>query len=64
MSVEVLKKFAFENYEDGAHWVVETFSEDDWQWFLSKSSSLEAAKQDLQDYWECIEEREAECLFD
>lgn len=64
MSVEALKKFAFERYEDGAHWVVETFSADDWEWFLANSNSLEAAKQDLQDHWEFMVEREAECAFE
>lgn len=64
MSVEALKKFSFEHYEDGAHWVVETFSEDDWAWWLSNSNSLEAAKADLQEHWEFMVEREAECSFD
>lgn len=64
MSVEALKKFAFDHYEDGAHWVVETFSEDDWAWWIANSVSLEAAKQDLQDHWEFMVEREAECSFE
>jgi len=63
MSVEALKKFAYENYEDGAHWVVETFGEADWEWWLFNSNSLEAAKQDLQDHWEFMVEREADCQF-
>lgn len=64
MSVQALKKFALDHYEDGAHWVVETFSEDDWEWWLSKSISLEAAKVDLKDHWEFMTEREQECAFE
>jgi len=64
MSVQALKQFAFEHYEDGAHWVVETFSDDDWEWFLANSINLEAAKVDLQDHWEFMVEREAECAFE
>lgn len=64
MSVQALKAFAYEHYEDGAHWVVETFSTDDWEWWLSNSVSLEAAKQDLKDHWEWMVEREQECAFE
>jgi hypothetical protein len=64
MSVEALKKFAYEHYEDGAHWVVETFSTDDWEWWLANSNSLEASKVSLQGHWEFMVEREANCSFE
>jgi hypothetical protein len=64
MSVEALKKFAVEHYEDGGHWVVETFSTDDWEWWLANSNSLEAAKVSLQGHWEFMVEREADCSFE
>ena len=63
MSVEALKKFAYERYEDGAHWVVETFSDSDYEEVLRSFATLEEAKADLQDYWELMAEREMDCRF-
>ena len=64
MSIEALKKFAYERYEDGAHWVVETFSDGDYEEVLRSFATLEEAKADLQDYWELMAEREADCRFE
>lgn len=64
MSVEALKKFAYEHYEDGGHWVVETFSTGDYELVLRSFATLEEAKADLQDHWEFMVEREADCRFE
>lgn len=64
MSVQALKKFAYDHYEDGAHWVIEIFSDDDWEWWFANSLNLEAAKVSLQGHWEFMVEREAECAFE
>ena len=64
MSVEALKKFAYERYEDGAHWVVETFSDGDYEEVLRSFATLDEAKADLQDYWELMTEREMDCRYE
>ena len=64
MSIEALKKFAYERYEDGAHWVVETFSDGDYEEVLRSFATLDEAKADLQDYWELMAEREMDCRYE
>ena len=64
MSIEALKKFAYERYEDGAHWVVETFSDGDYEEVLRSFATVDEAKADLQDYWELMVEREMDCRFE
>ena len=64
MSIEALKKFAYDHYEEGAHWVVETFSDGDYEEVLRSFATVEEAKADLQDYWELMVEREMDCRFD
>ena len=64
MSVEALKKFAYDHYEEGAHWVVETFSDGDYEEVLRSFATVDEAKADLQDYWELMAEREADCRFE
>ena len=43
MSVEALKKFAYDHYEEGAHWVVETFSDGDYEEVLRSFATLDEA---------------------
>ena len=64
MSVEALKKFAYERYEEGAHWVVETFSDGDYEEVLRSFATVDEAKADLQAYWELMAEREMDCRFE
>ena len=64
MSIEALKKFAYERYEEGAHWVVETFSDGDYEEVLRSFATVEEAKADLQAYWELMAEREMDCRFE
>ena len=64
MSIEALKKFAYERYEDGAHWVVETFSDGDYEEVLRSFATVEEAKADLQAYWELMAEREMDCRYE
>ena len=64
MSIEALKKFAYERYEDGAHWVVETFSDGDYEEVLRSFATVDEAKADLQAYWELMAEREMDCRFE
>ena len=64
MSVEALKKFAYDHYEEGAHWVVETFSDGDYEEVLRSFATVDEAKADLQDYWELMVEREMDCRFE
>lgn len=64
MSVQALKQFALAHYEEGGHWVYETFDDSDYEQVLRSFSSLEAAKADLKEHWEWINEREQECAFE
>ena len=64
MSVEALKKFALDHYDEGGHWVYETFGHDDYAWWLMNSNSLKDAKLDLKDHWEFMVEQENECRFE
>jgi hypothetical protein len=60
VEVEELKKYALENYEAGAHWVVETFSDLDYAVVVFECSSLQAGKQALKEAWEGVEEQKRE----
>jgi hypothetical protein len=64
MSVEALKKFALDHYEEGGHWVYETHGTGDYELVLRSHKTLAEAKADLRDYWECMNEREMECRFE
>jgi len=56
-----LKKYALANYEEGGHWVAETFSDLDYAEVVFENPSLQAAKQDLKKIWEGILEQERNC---
>lgn len=59
--IAILKKYAMDNYEDGGHWVVETYSNADYAEVLGRCSSLEEAKQALKENWELCVMQEKEC---
>jgi hypothetical protein len=64
MSVEALKKFALDHYDEGGHWIYETFGTGDYECVLRSFSTLEEAKEDLKVSWELMVERETECRFE
>jgi hypothetical protein len=60
--MKALEQFALDNYEEGGHWVVETHVADDYQEFLDEAvGDLEKAKTLVREYWEFMNERQAEC---
>ena len=60
-AIQVLEKYAMDNYEEGGHWVVETYSDADYAEVLGRCSSLEAAKEALKKDWELCVMQEKEC---
>ena len=64
MSVEALKKFALDHYEEGGHWVFETFGTGDYEEVLRSFATVDEAKADLKAYWDLMAEREADCRFE
>ena len=59
--IEILEKYAMDNYEEGGHWVAETYSDADYAEVLGRCSSLEEAKQALKESWELCVMQEKEC---
>jgi len=59
--LQVLEQYAMDNYEEGGHWVVETYSEDDYAEVLANCHSLEEAKETIKRDWELCVMREKEC---
>lgn len=63
--IEVLKSHALKHYEDGGHWVYETFQDEDYREILVESNwDLETARRDMVSYWELIESRRKDCSWE
>jgi hypothetical protein len=55
-NIEQLKAYALANYENGGHWVVETFDDRRYIETLAKmNNDVEAAKARLKAYWRLLE---------
>ena len=53
MKLEKLKNYALVNYDNGGHWVFESFTPDDYQQVLDNNGgNLVKAKKELKEYWE------------
>jgi hypothetical protein len=62
---EELIAYATENYERGGHWIVECWSQADYEDLLvSVGGDVAKAKEFLKDSWEFTNERERECAWD
>lgn len=62
-SAKTLEAYAMENYEAGGHWVVETFSEQEYdQYMKDAGGSLTKAKRALKKFWKMTEERSNEIV--
>jgi hypothetical protein len=60
--VTALEQYATDNYEEGGHWVAETYSYKDYIEVLDHNDfDLDAAKKELKEYWEFTNERQREC---
>jgi phage-related minor tail protein len=60
--IERLKQHALDNYEEGGHWVAETYSNDDYVEVLDENNGdLEKALKRLRYYWELLVEQERNC---
>ena len=63
--VLALRKWAYEHYEDGAHWIVETWSDGDYLEALSEANGdVEAAIVEMVAYVDLMVERELDCRFE
>lgn len=62
--IKELEQFALDHYEAGGHWVVETYSKEDYIDVLTKTKTVAKAKKELKKYWKFINERQAECRFE
>jgi hypothetical protein len=63
--VEHLKQYALDHYEEGGHWVYETYSDNDYVEVLNEhSDDLEKALKDIRYHWELLVQRERECAWE
>ena len=54
--IEQLKTYALAHYDNGAHWIVETYSNDDYSNVLDKClRNVDLAKKELRAKWELTE---------
>lgn len=62
--IKALETYALENYNEGGHWVYETYDTADYQEFLDEANGdIEVAKANLKHYWELMTERERDCAW-
>ena len=62
---EELIAYATENYEAGGHWIVECWSQADYEDLLNNlGGDVAEAKESLQAQWELINEQQQECSWD
>lgn len=60
--VKALKEFALANYEQGGHWIYETYDDADYEAALAEAEGdLERAKAALKDTWTLYQELEEDC---
>ena len=60
--VNALEQYAIDNYEEGGHWVAETYSYKDYVEVLEHNNfNVDEAKKELKQYWEFTNERQREC---
>ena len=59
-----LEQFALDHYEAGGHWVVETYSKEDYIEVLTKAKTVTKAKKELKKYWKFMNERQADCRYE
>jgi soluble cytochrome b562 len=52
--IETLEQYALDHYEDGGHWIYETFSASDYAQALAEAGSLQAAKKAIKREWETL----------
>jgi galactokinase len=64
LAIDVLERYALENYQEGGHWVYETHGKADYLEALEEAGfDLEKTKANLKDYWELMNEQQAECRW-
>lgn len=64
-NVQLLEKYAYDNYDLGGHWVAECWSTEDYEELLYDcKNDLEEAKLELRAYWERTNEQEAETRWE
>jgi soluble cytochrome b562 len=61
--LETLEQYALDHYEDGGHWIYETFSASDYAQALAEAGSLQAAKKAIKREWELCVEQEKNCAW-
>lgn len=60
--VAALEQYAIAHYEEGGHWVAETYSYKDYIEVLEHNDfNVDEAKKELKEYWEWTNERQREC---
>ncbi len=65
LNVDLLKRYALDNYDLGGHWVAECWSTDDYvQVLYDCKNDLEEAKLELRAYWTRVNEQQAECRWE
>ncbi len=62
--IEELKGFALEHYEEGGHWVFETYDKNDYIEAITEcKGDIKKAKAYIRNHWELIEEQRLNTLF-
>jgi hypothetical protein len=63
--IKQLEQWALSRYEEGGHWVYETFEAADYQEYLDDNGGdIKAAQRDLEDFWELMEDRRRDCQYE
>ena len=63
-AVKYLEQYALSNYDAGGHWIVETYTEEDYEAVLAAAGNdLNAAQTLLRDRWQLICEQEQNCAW-
>lgn len=63
--VATLEAFALTHYEEGGHWVYETYSREDYEEVLAEANwDLNVAIQRMVSYWQLMEMQKRECAWE
>lgn len=63
--IAALEAFALKHYENGGHWVYETYGREDYLDVLrDNDGDVSLAMQNLHDYWTLMNERRRECAWE
>lgn len=65
MSVQALQAYALAHYDEGGHWIYETYTDEEYNCVLVEANgNLANAKAALREEWTLLNDYEQDCAFE